>query len=114
LWDEAMGLVILEALQRGIPVIASRIGGIPEIIDDGANGLLVAPGDEDALGQALEHFIEDSSLREHLQEGARASLHDQFTLKIFSPKIRALVRSLCNMTDLSENRAPDEKFPAWK
>jgi glycosyltransferase involved in cell wall biosynthesis len=114
LWDEAMGLVILEALQRGIPVIASRIGGIPEIIDEGFNGLLVAPGDEDALGQALEHFIEDSSLREHLQDGARASLDDQFTLKSFSPKIRKVVCQLCNVVDSNEAKAPDEKSAAWK
>jgi glycosyltransferase involved in cell wall biosynthesis len=111
---EAMGLVILEALQMGIPVIAARIGGIPEIIDDGTNGLLLEPGDEDALSQALSLFIENSSLREHLQEGARSCLDDRFTLRTFAPKIRALVCRVCNLTDSNGNRSPDEKFPAWK
>jgi glycosyltransferase involved in cell wall biosynthesis len=113
-WAEAMGLVILEALQQGIPVIAARIGGIPEIIKEGTNGLLVAPGDEDALCRALHLFIQDRSLREHLQLGAQSRLDDQFTLKYFSPKIRALVCNLCNVTDSKKNRAPDEKSAAWK
>jgi glycosyltransferase involved in cell wall biosynthesis len=113
-WAEAMGLVILEALQQGIPVIAARIGGIPEIIKEGTNGLLVAPGDEDALCRALDLFIQDRSLREHLQLGAQSRLDDQFTLKYFSPKIRALVCNLCNVTDSKKNRAPDEKSAAWK
>lgn len=114
LWAEAMGLVILEALQMGIPVIAARIGGIPEIIDDGTNGLLVTPGDEDALRQALARFVEDNSLREHLQHGARSCLDDRFTLRSFSPKIRTLVRGLCNLPDSNETRPSDEKFAAWK
>ena len=114
LWAEAMGLVILEALQQGIPVIAARIGGIPEIIEDGTNGMLVTPGDEDALRQALDLFIQDSSLREHLQQGAQSCLDDRFTLKSFSPKIRALVCKLCDMPDWNKNRTSDEKSAAWK
>jgi len=114
LWAEAMGLVILEALQMGIPVIATRIGGIPEILRDGTNGLLVTPDDEDALGQALSLFIENSSLREHLQEGARSCLDDRFTLKSFSPKIRTLVCRLCNLPNSNGSSASDEKFAAWK
>jgi len=114
LWAEAMGLVILEALRMGIPVIASRIGGIPEIIDDGSNGLLVTPGDEDALRQALARFVEDSSFREHLQQGAQFGLDDRFTLRSFSPNIRTLVRRLCNLPDANKIRPSDEKFAAWK
>lgn len=114
LWAEAMGLVILEALQRGVPVIAARIGGIPEIIDNGTNGLLVAPGDEDALGQALKRFVEDDSFRKRLQKGARSGLDDRFTLKSFSPKIRTLVGKLCNLPDSNQARKPDERLATWK
>jgi glycosyltransferase involved in cell wall biosynthesis len=114
LWDEAMGLVILEALQRGIPVIAARIGGIPEIVDDGLNGLLVAPGDKGALVQALVRFIEDGVLREHLRHGARSGLDDRFTLKSFSPRIRRLVWRLSNLPRSNESKTPDKEFTAWK
>jgi len=114
LWAEAMGLVILEALQRGIPVIASRIGGIPEIIDDGTNGLLVPSGDSEALSQALAHFIDNGALRQRLQEGARAGVDARFTLQNFSPRIRFLVRRLCDVANPAETKTTDEEFAAWK
>lgn len=56
---EAYGLVILEALAQGTPVIASRIGGIPEILDDGRTGRLVAPGEPPALAQAIAELWDD-------------------------------------------------------
>jgi glycosyltransferase involved in cell wall biosynthesis len=111
---EAMGLVILEALQSKVPVIAARIGGIPEIVDDGVNGLLVTPGDENALSQALARFIDDGSLRERLQAGARSSLDDRFTLRTFSPKIRMLIRRLCDLPDSDEKKAAGEESAVWK
>ena len=110
---EAMCLVILEALQNGVPVIATRVGGIPEIVDEGSNGLLVAPGDEDALGQALTLFLVDGSLRERLRSGARSGLDDRFSLKSFSPKIRTMVGQLCNPTASREAKVSDQKPPAW-
>jgi glycogen(starch) synthase len=93
-WDEALGLTILEALQRGIPVIASRTGGIPEIIRDESNGLLVFPEDDDALVRSLERFIEDQALRDRLRAGARAGLDGRFSPEVFRPAIRDLICEL--------------------
>ena len=89
--SEALPLTILEALQRGIPVIASRAGGVPEIVRDGSNGLLVSPEDEDALVRSLERFIEDQSLRDRLVAGARAGLDGRFSPEIFGAAVRRLI-----------------------
>ena len=59
---EAFGLVLLEALAQGTPVISSRVGGIPEFIEDGRAGLLVRPGDADALSEALRRLYGDPAL----------------------------------------------------
>lgn len=66
IWPEPFGQVSVEAMSRGKAVIAAAIGGIPEIIIDGRNGLLVAPGDVDALANALRKLIKDKELRERL------------------------------------------------
>jgi len=89
--SEALALTILEALQRGIPVIASRAGGVPEIVRDRSNGLLVSPEDEDALVRSLERFIEDQSLRDRLVAGARAGLDGRFSPEIFGAAVRRLI-----------------------
>jgi glycosyltransferase involved in cell wall biosynthesis len=65
--------VLLEALAAGRPVVASRIGGIPEVVVDGDNGLLVPPGDAGALADALQRLAEDPGLRMRLAAGAVSS-----------------------------------------
>jgi len=76
---EGLGLVCLEALACGVPVLATRTGGIPEIVCDGENGLLVEPGDATALTAALSRLLEDESLRARLSGPARSTalLHDE-------------------------------------
>ncbi len=73
IWEEAFGLAALEPMVWGVPVIASRIGGLPEVIADGATGLLVPPGDVDALARALQHLLEDPAARRIL--GKQAAEH---------------------------------------
>lgn len=58
-WEEAFGLAALEPMARGVPVIASRVGGIPEVVVDGQTGLLVPPGDEAALERAMRRLLDD-------------------------------------------------------
>jgi glycogen synthase len=60
---EAFGLVLLEAMAQGTPVVASRVGGIPEFVEDGKAGRLVAPGDADALARALRELWDDEATR---------------------------------------------------
>jgi glycosyltransferase involved in cell wall biosynthesis len=67
---------VVEALGVGTPVVATAVGGVPEVVTDGANGLLVPPGDADALAGAVERFFADDGLRERLQAAAAPSVEE--------------------------------------
>jgi glycosyltransferase involved in cell wall biosynthesis len=69
--QEPLGIVNLEAMAAGKAVIASRTGGVPEIVTDGETGLLVPPGDAAALAGALRRLTGDTALRECLADGGR-------------------------------------------
>ena len=64
IWGEPCGIVVLEGLACGVPVVASRVGGIPELIDEGRTGLLVSPADPNALGSSLVRALHDDELHE--------------------------------------------------
>jgi glycosyltransferase involved in cell wall biosynthesis len=72
-WNEAFSLVAVEAMAAGRPVIASDVGGLAEIVEHEATGLLVQPRDVDALAAALFRFAEDPALVEHLGLQARVA-----------------------------------------
>lgn len=71
--SEGLGMVILEALATGIPVVASRVGGIPDVLIDEYNGLLVEPRDTEGLAEAIVRILSDDKLRKRLIEGGLAS-----------------------------------------
>ena len=72
IWYENAPLVILEALAAHVPVVASRIGGIPELIKEGVNGLLFEPNNSEDLRRKLGLFFEDPMLLPRLKQGAQA------------------------------------------
>jgi glycosyltransferase involved in cell wall biosynthesis len=76
---EGLGVVLLEAMSHGVPVIGSRVGGIPDIIVDGETGLLVAPGDPTALAAALQRLAEDRGLAARLGAAGRAHVRTHFS-----------------------------------
>ncbi|MEN3749284.1 glycosyltransferase [Sphingomonas sp. HF-S3] len=76
---ESFGLVFLEAMVFGKPVIAGDAGGGPEVVTDGESGLLVPPGDSVALGAALERLLADPLLRSRLGANARRHYETRFT-----------------------------------
>jgi glycosyltransferase involved in cell wall biosynthesis len=64
----------VEALSVGVPVVSTAVGGVPEVVTDGENGLLVPPGDAEALAIAMRRILEEPGLRERLAAGARPSV----------------------------------------
>jgi glycosyltransferase involved in cell wall biosynthesis len=97
--SEGMGRVIIEAFCRGRPVIGSRVGGIPDLVEDGANGLLVESGDTDALVEALERVLTDKELAERLAAGARSSTGMwTITPEEFAARLRALVERTAGLS----------------
>jgi glycosyltransferase involved in cell wall biosynthesis len=77
---EGLPLSILEAMAHGLPIIASNVGGVPEIIQDDVNGLLVSAGDETALASAIRRVATDPELRRRLGSAARARANTTFSL----------------------------------
>ena len=71
---ENMPHAALEALAVGTPVVATAVGGVPEVVHDGVNGLLVPPGSPEALAAALERLLAEPGLRDRLAAGARPSV----------------------------------------
>jgi glycosyltransferase involved in cell wall biosynthesis len=69
-WPEPFGIVVIEAMEAGRPVVASAIGGIPEIARDGVEGILVPPEDAAALAEALERIVRNAEEREQLAQNA--------------------------------------------
>jgi len=80
LW-EAMSIALLEAMAAGKPVVASRVGEAPYIVEDGQNGLLVDPGDVDGMTAALRRLIDDPGLRSRLGKAASDKATRQFTVQ---------------------------------
>lgn len=87
-------MVVLEAAAQGVPVVASKVGGMPEVIHDGWSGLLVAPGDDRALAERLARVLADATLRARLESGARQILDEVFSAEAFRRAICAIVSEL--------------------
>ncbi|OLR92440.1 glycosyltransferase [Actinokineospora bangkokensis] len=92
-WPEPQGLVAVEALAAGTPVVASRIGGLQELVEDGVTGLLVPPGDPDALAAALDDLLDDPARRARMGEAGRVSARGYFASAVV-PSVLAAYESV--------------------
>jgi glycosyltransferase involved in cell wall biosynthesis len=78
---EGFGIVLLEAMAMGKPVVASRVGGIPEAVEDSVTGILVPPANSRKLAEALVVLLENSTLRQSMGEAGRARVETLFSLE---------------------------------
>jgi glycosyltransferase involved in cell wall biosynthesis len=94
LW-EGFGLVLLEAMAAGRPVVASSVGPVPEIVLDGETGLLVPPGDPVRLADAIVCVLADRSLGDRLGRAGRARVEQRFALDDMVSRTDRLYQELC-------------------
>jgi glycosyltransferase involved in cell wall biosynthesis len=80
IWPEAFGFVLIEAMALGCPTIAAEVGGIPEVIRNGFDGVLVPPGNVEELAKAIAALCKDRPLRRRLQANARVTVAERFRL----------------------------------
>jgi glycosyltransferase involved in cell wall biosynthesis len=92
---ESFCLSILEAMCFQCPSVSTRVGGIPEVVEDGESGLLVPAGDVSALASALESLIRDPARRRALGRAGRARARELFSADVIVPRYEALYRRLC-------------------
>jgi glycosyltransferase involved in cell wall biosynthesis len=91
-YAEGMPMALLEAMSWGLPVIATPVGGIPQVVDHEVNGLLVAAGDTDGLAAQIERLLADPALRERLGARARARVETDFSLRDALERLTAIYK----------------------
>lgn len=93
LW-EGLGLVLVEAGLAGLPVVATRVDGIVEVVEDGRSGFLVPPGDVRALAEAVQTLVEDALLRERMGMEGRAIALQRFSMERIASQVADLYHVL--------------------
>jgi glycosyltransferase involved in cell wall biosynthesis len=91
---EGSSLAVLEAMAAERPVVSSAIGGTNELIDDGVDGLLVAPGDAEGLARALRRLLDDAELRKAFAERARQRVERDFAPSAMTQRVEAIYEEL--------------------
>jgi glycosyltransferase involved in cell wall biosynthesis len=103
--EEGFGMTAVEAMAAGTPVVGTRVGGLPTIIEDGKQGRLVEPGDAAALADALAEVLGDPELRERMAERARSRARD-FSWEAVGEQVEAVYH------EVGASSPPDRTFDA--
>lgn len=88
---EGVPVVLMEAMAAGVPVITTRIAGIPELVEDGKSGLLISPGDAGATAAAIHQLVEDPSLRTRLATAGRRKVEQEFDIGAEARRFAAIL-----------------------
>jgi glycosyltransferase involved in cell wall biosynthesis len=95
---EPFGRVIVEAMLCGKPVIAAEAGGAMELVEDGINGFLVAPGEPQELAQVIHNCRQESAKTANIANNARISASERFDVRIINQQIQELLKSIRSPT----------------
>lgn len=102
-YDEGFPLVLLEAMSLGVPVIATCVAGVPEMITDEETGILIPPGNVDAISQAIRRLLSNSSLRKFLGEKGRERVLREFSKTAMLEKIYSIYDSILGVSVATGN-----------
>jgi len=100
---ETFGIPLIEAMASGTPVLASRTGGIPEVIEDARTGLLVEPGNVDQLAEGIRRLLRNSALRRQMGQAGRKRVTEKFS---YEKTVETLARYYLDLVEL-----PDVTYP---
>ena len=109
---EGLGVVLLEALASGTPVVGTRVGGIPDIISDGVTGLLCHPGDPQNIATTCLRMLEDSDLRRTTIENGKGLIEDRFSWTRIGAFLESVLLGCVEGRDLSDgvdNRSAESR-----
>ena len=88
---EGLPVVLMEAMAAGVPVVATHIAGIPELVEDGHNGLLVPPGSAGATAEAIRRLLDDANLRNRFAIAGREKVKQEFNVQAESRWLAAIM-----------------------
>lgn len=92
---ESFGMVVIEAMASGLPVIASSVGGVPEIVKNGENGILVPPGDPSALAGAICRLAGDAEFSKQMARNGEKNVLDNFSREAMAIRFEEAIASFC-------------------
>jgi glycosyltransferase involved in cell wall biosynthesis len=95
---EGMSNVILEAMSAGLPVIATRVGAAPDIINDGVSGLLVDSGKPDQIRDAIVRIVSDDAFAQRIGRAARSVIESHYAIEVVADRYRALYNDVMDET----------------
>jgi glycosyltransferase involved in cell wall biosynthesis len=105
--SEGLPMVALEGMAHGLPVVGTRVGGIPEVLDDGVSGLLVPPADAGALAQAIVMLLRNPALRLTMGRAGRERVEFQFSLRTRAERMLSVYRDVCRGRNV-QSEAPSQ------
>jgi glycosyltransferase involved in cell wall biosynthesis len=108
-YNEGLPVSVLEAMSWQIPIISTRVGGIPELVRDGIDGLLITAGDQSALAKAISRIGQDAELRRQMGANARQHVECNFSREVILPQLEALYQSLMQNNVSGSDGSPPTK-----
>ncbi|MGC8557339.1 MAG: glycosyltransferase, partial [Fervidicoccus sp.] len=91
---EGFGLVLLEAISVGVPIVATKVGGIPEVIEDGKDGILVEPENPEELSNAIIRLLDNKELRSLVSSNAYEKIKEEYSIEKYTKTLLSLYKEL--------------------
>ena len=108
---EGLGTSLLDAMACARPIVATHAGGIPEIVEDGVNGLLVPPRDHAAMAAAIVRLLKDAASRRRMGEAGLARVRERFTVERMVAATAAVYARVAGRGHVADSADPEARPP---